>query len=97
MYFPSHHRRWQHYDSNALLLGHLIEAGAMGRQTIEDDLASMYIHVHGWPPLGLLIGLNRSRRTGYGVVYLHLIRLVSSHKWQACRIEGAIAIMHVQS
>ena len=29
------------------------------------------------------------------VVYLDLICLVSSHKWQACRIEGAIAIMHV--
>ena len=30
----SHHTTWlQHYDSNAPLLGHLIDAGAMGRQT----------------------------------------------------------------
>ena len=43
-----------HYDSNAPLLGHLIDAGAMGRQ-IEDDIAiCMYIHLHGWPQLGLL-------------------------------------------
>ena len=33
-YFPSHHRTWlEHYDSNTPLLGHLIDAGAMGRQT----------------------------------------------------------------
>ena len=36
-----------------------------------------------------------NQRTGCGVVHLDLICLVSSHKWQACRIEGAIAIMHV--
>ena len=31
---PQHHRTWlEHYDSNAPLLGHLIDAGAMGRQT----------------------------------------------------------------
>ena len=56
MYFPSHHRTWlQHYDSNAPLLGHLIDAGVMGRQAKIDDIAiCMYIHVHGWPQLGLL-------------------------------------------
>ena len=47
MYFPSYHRTWlQHYDSNAPFLGHLIDAGAMGRQ-IEDDIAiCMYVVGH---------------------------------------------------
>ena len=29
------------------------------------------------------------------MVHVDLIRLVSSHKWQACRIDGAVAIVHV--
>ena len=49
------------------------------------------MHVHVFY-VGLL---NRSRCTGYGIVYLDLIRLLSSRKCQARRIEGAIAIMHV--
>ena len=42
MYFPSHH-----YDSNAPLLGHLIDAGATGRQTTNRRLHSD-MHVYTW-------------------------------------------------
>ena len=45
----------QHYDSNAPLLGHLVDAGAMGRQTTNRRRHSnIHVHVHGWAQLGLL-------------------------------------------
>ena len=73
----------------------------MRRQQIDDDIAiCMYIHVYTWLATARSTESSHAstevyRRTRHGVVYIDLIRLVSSHKWQACRIEGAKAIMHV--